>query len=92
MRKYYIAHGQFRNDYTLLYTRDLADINALETLRQRGATVDRIRRADALQRARKDRTVIYKATSIFVYDWLTRFGNDMIYMDHNGFQHGYKVL
>lgn len=91
-RKYYIVHGCFVNDFTLFYVKDSADANALGELLRRGADVERIKRSAALQMARRYSTRVYKATAVFIYDPYTNFGNDLIYMDHRGVQHGYKVL
>lgn len=91
-RKYYIIRSEFVNVYTLLYVHDAADVNALAELQRRGEKPERITRADALRLARAIHDDIYKATSLFVYDPIKSFGDDLIYMDYTGKHHGYNVL
>lgn len=91
-KKYYIIRGEFVNVYTLLYVHDAADVNALKELQRRGEKPERITRADALRMARAVHEDIYKAASLLLHDPFVNFGNDLIYMDHKGAQHGYKTL
>lgn len=91
-RKYYIIRKRFRNEYDLFFVATEPDLNALAELLKRGKEPERITRARALQLVRRDNTVIYKCTSMFVYDPHRCFGNQVVYMDKRGNMHGYRTL
>ena len=92
----------------LAYTSDAADNAAKKRLENPpyNQTWERVSRKDALKLVRAARTfrrtyrcessncddVIYKFTSLFAHDFDFRFGRDLIYMDADGNQHGYKML
>ena len=91
-KKYYMSIDKFSSSRTLFFVQDGADVNALEELRKRGASIERITRDRALSLARQKYIRIYKCAGLFVCDREKNFGKEFIFMDARGNMHGYQVL